>query len=72
MPKPRYDEDENVSRHAAANADCCEEMEQKYGWNLLDIEPLESDIFEVDCVFEGNTEFPKSYYNADKEQKDDA
>jgi hypothetical protein len=29
MPKPRYDEDENKSRHAAVDGDCCEEMAEK-------------------------------------------
>lgn len=58
MPKPRYDEEENVSRHAAADADCFQEMEDKYGWELKRVEPIKYDIFKVDCVFEGNTEFP--------------
>lgn len=31
-PKPRYDEDEDVSRHAAIDEGCCEEMERQYGW----------------------------------------
>jgi hypothetical protein len=62
MPKPRYDEDENVSRHAAVNKDYCKEMERKYGWALIQIEETPEDpIFKVDCVFEGETEFPKPY-----------
>jgi len=72
MPKPRYDEDENVSRHGSADEGCCEEMEQKYGWDLVRIEQTEDPILEVDCVFEGKTEFPKSYYDTDKEEDDDA
>jgi len=68
MTKPRYDPDENVSRHAAADEDCCEEMEEKYGWTLVETERLDNDpIFEVDCVFDGKTEFPKSYYDTDRE-----
>ncbi len=38
MPKSRYDEDENKSRHAAADEDCCDEMADKYGWQLVDVE----------------------------------
>jgi hypothetical protein len=68
MPKPRYDEDENVSRHAAADEGCCEEMERNYGWNLVRVEETEDSILDVDCVFEGKTEFPKSYYDTDKEE----
>lgn len=68
MAKPRYDEDEDVSRHAAAEASNCLEMESKYGWELKRIEELPetpNQVFEVDCVFEGKTEFPKSYYDTD-------
>lgn len=75
MPKPRYDEDENVSRHAAAEASDCLEMESKYGWELKRIEVLPetpNPVFEVDCVFEGKTEFPKSYQDTDKEEENDA
>lgn len=62
MPKPRYDEDENVSRHAAVNKDDCKKMERKYGWELIEVEETPDDpIFKVDCVFEGETEFPKPY-----------
>ena len=38
MPKSRYDEKNNKSRHAAADEDCCEEMSEKYGWKLVDVE----------------------------------
>ncbi|MBN3942752.1 MULTISPECIES: hypothetical protein [unclassified Nostoc] len=68
MPKPRYDEDENKSRHAAVDEDCCEEMAEKYSWQLVDVEKTGDPILEVDCVFEGKTEFPKSYYDTQKEQ----
>jgi hypothetical protein len=68
MPEPRYDQNENVSRHAAADEGCCEEMERKYGWTLARIEETSSPVLEVDCVFEGKTEFPKSYYETDKEE----
>jgi hypothetical protein len=38
MPKPRYDEDENVSRHAAASEGDCEKMASKYRWELVEVE----------------------------------
>jgi len=50
MPKPRYDENENKSRHAAADEDCCEEIAQKYGWQLVDVEETGNPVLEVDCV----------------------
>ncbi len=34
MLKPRYDEEEDVSRHAAPEAGDCLEMESKYDWKL--------------------------------------
>ncbi len=68
MPKPRYDEEENKLRHAAADDDCCEEMAEKYVWQLVDVEKTGASILEVDCVFEGKTEFPKSFYDTDQEE----
>ncbi|XZO03659.1 MAG: hypothetical protein ACM65L_08080 [Microcoleus sp.] len=48
MPKNptwlRYEPDENISRHAAADDECCYEMETKYGWTLKRIEKLQGDI----------------------------
>ena len=64
------DENENVSRHTAAEASDCLEMDSKYGWELKRIEALPerpNQVFEVDCVLAGKTEFPNSYYDADKE-----
>jgi hypothetical protein len=66
MPKPRYEEEENVSRHAAADADCCEEMAEKNSWKLVDIEKTNNPVLPVDCVFEGKTAFPPSYYDKEK------
>ncbi len=45
----------------------CAQMAQKYGWQLVDVEPISDPVFDVDCVFEGETEFPKSYYDTDQE-----
>jgi hypothetical protein len=70
MPKPRYDENENISRHAASKEGDCEKMADKYGWDLVGVERTPEDpIFKVDCVFEGKTEFPKSYYDNDQEEE---
>jgi hypothetical protein len=63
MLKPRYDQDNNKSRHAAADQDCCEEMAEKYSWQLVDIEKTGNSILPIDCVFEGETKFPLSYYD---------
>ena len=65
MPKKRYDEEENISRHATTNEECCEEMEKKYGWKLKRIEESDDSFFDVDCVFDGKTEFPKTYKEND-------
>jgi hypothetical protein len=68
MTSLRYDPDEDKSRHAAADESCCEEMAQKYDWQLVDVEPIrDNDVFKADCVFDGETEFPKSYYDTDRE-----
>lgn len=52
------------SRHAATDPEKCEKMQEKYGWKLLRIEPTKDKIFKVDCVFEGETEFP-TYHQED-------
>ncbi len=66
----RYDPDEDKSRHAAADEACCYEMQRKYGWKLLDIEEIDTHGLEVDCVFRGQTEFPKSFYDTEREDDD--
>ena len=60
MPKPRYDEERDETRHAAVSEECCEDMADSYGWNLKQVEPVSNDIFSVDCVFDGQCEFPPS------------
>ncbi|WP_017655149.1 hypothetical protein [Fortiea contorta] len=68
MPKPRYDEEENKSRHAATDEGKCEEMSRKYGWELIEVEKTPDEpIFKADCVFAGKTEFPKSYNENEQE-----
>jgi hypothetical protein len=56
------------SRHAAADEECCHQMAEKYGWKLVDVEPTGNNILPVDCIFEGETEFPQSHYDT-KEEK---
>lgn len=68
----RYEPDEDKSRHAAADPDCCEEMEQKYGWKLIEIEKIDGPIFKVDCVFKGQTEFPDWYKELESKEDEDA
>ena len=57
---PRYDEEKNETRHAAANEECCEDMADKYGWTLKQAEQTATDVLPVDCVFDGYCEFPPS------------
>jgi hypothetical protein len=58
MDKPRYDPKKNVSRHAATDEEKCRDMVKRNpDWELVDIEPIDVDIFKVDCVFKGDTNF---------------
>lgn len=66
----RYYPQEDKSRHAAADEACCYEMQRKYGWKLLEIEEINTKGLEVDCVFRGQTEFPKSFYDTEREDDD--
>jgi hypothetical protein len=77
MPKPRYDEEKDETRHAAASEECCEDMADSYGWNLKQVDPLPSEVLSVDCVFDGYCEFPSSRMDLTqgdvlKEDKEDA
>jgi hypothetical protein len=56
--------DKSESRHGATDPEKCRNMEEKYGWKLLRIEPTGDKILKVDCVFKGVTEFP-SYHQED-------
>ncbi|MBK1990845.1 hypothetical protein A0J48_025620 [Sphaerospermopsis aphanizomenoides BCCUSP55] len=44
-------DEEKISRHAATDRDKCQEMADKYGWELLKVEPTNNKILKVDCVF---------------------
>ncbi|MGK7928352.1 MAG: hypothetical protein AB4290_24450 [Spirulina sp.] len=65
----RYDPDENISRHGATDPQKCEEMQQKYKWNLIRVEITDDKILEVDCVFEGETEFPDWYKEQERKEE---
>lgn len=60
MPKPRYDDEANESRHAAASEEECLEMERKYSWELKGVEPTGNSVLPADCVFDGYCPFPSS------------
>ena len=46
------------SRHAVTERRKCYEMEKKYDWKLVRIEPTGDKILKHNCVFEGETKFP--------------
>ncbi len=60
-------EDEKISRHAATDRDKCQEMADKYRWELLKVEPTNNKLLKVDCVFAGETEFPSYYEESENE-----
>ena len=49
--------DENISKHAVTHPKKCREIESRYGWKLLRVEPTKSKILKFDCVFKGETDF---------------
>ncbi|HBL11811.1 MAG TPA: hypothetical protein DD379_10450 [Cyanobacteria bacterium UBA11162] len=67
---PRYDPDTNISRHRATDPEKCEDMADKYGWTLVRVEQTGDSTLESDCVFEGETEFPPSYYEPEHEREE--
>ena len=71
MLKPRYDPEEDKSRHLAARDSDCEEMAKRNGWDLVDIEPSGNKILPVDCVFDGKTEFPRPFHETDADWETD-
>jgi hypothetical protein len=51
----------------------CEEMANRQGWTLVDVEelpPSPNQIFNVDCVFQGKTEFPRPFNETDADWED--
>ena len=71
---PRYNKEKDESYHAAVSKDDCYRMEARQGWRLKRVNGNESDdsskIFNVDCVFYGETEFPASPYDGDHDNDD--
>ncbi len=61
MVNPRYDPEEDVSRHSAVSPEDCIKMAKNQGWKLVRTEKLNQDILDTDCIFKGKTEFPSSY-----------
>lgn len=57
MPKPRDDDEENKSRHAAADEDCCDEMAEKYGWQLVDVEKTATPFLRSIACLRANLSF---------------
>ena len=53
----RYDPDEDKSRHGAADPDCCEEMEEKYGWKLIEIEKIDGLFSKLIVFFKAKPSF---------------
>ena len=68
--RPRYDPDENISRHSATEPEKCDQMAKRQGWELIRWEKTNASILKVDCVFEGLTEFPPSPYEPEHERKE--
>jgi hypothetical protein len=58
MTKPRYDPEENVTRHGATSPKKCKDMEKRRGWQLVDIEDASGSMLKVDCVFKGDVRSP--------------
>jgi hypothetical protein len=54
----RNNTDKGESWHAATDPEKCEEMQEKYDWKLLRVEPSNNSTLKVKCIFEGETEFP--------------
>jgi hypothetical protein len=49
--------------HSATAPEQCREMEQKYGWKLVEVRQTQDKILKVDCVFEGEqTTFEDNRY----------
>jgi hypothetical protein len=71
---PRYNEEKDESYHAAASAENCLKMQKNQGWRLKGIKQIGTGdaIFKVDCIFHGETEFPKSFYDQENDLDGDS
>ncbi|HBL15108.1 MAG TPA: hypothetical protein DD379_27695 [Cyanobacteria bacterium UBA11162] len=52
------EEPEETSWHCVTERWRCREMEKKYGWKLLNVEPTSGTTLKYKCIFEGETKFP--------------
>jgi hypothetical protein len=52
---------DKTSRHGAESKKDCEKMAQKYGWDLKASEKTNRKDLSYDCIFDGDTEFPKTF-----------
>ncbi|MEO0840159.1 MAG: hypothetical protein AAF063_14805 [Cyanobacteria bacterium J06643_5] len=52
------DKQPKFSKHAVTGKWRCYQMQEKYGWRLIRIEPTGDKVLKWNCVFEGETEFP--------------
>jgi hypothetical protein len=68
MTEPRYDPEQDLSRHSVASDSECKAIEDKYGWELVKIEDTGDPILPKDCVFRGKTEFPKPFNELAEEE----
>lgn len=56
-------EPDQYNVHSAVDRKHCEEMEDKYGWQLEAVEPTDDPILKVDCYFLGEqTSFEDERY----------
>jgi hypothetical protein len=65
MVNPRYDAENDESKHGAVSPDDCLKMRKKYGWDLKRIVKTNRKTLEYDCVFKGETEFPRPYHETE-------
>jgi len=64
----RYDPEKNESKHAAAHPDNCLKMQKNNpGWRLKGWVKTDQPMLEIDCIFEGDTDFPLPYHETETE-----
>lgn len=70
ISRPRYDPDENISRHSATDPEKRAQMAKRQEWELIGWEKTNDSILKIDCVFEGLTEFSPSPYEPEHEREE--
>ena len=61
-----YDPHSDETTYPAVRASHCEGMRDRYNWQLKEVRRKNRDIMPVDCVFEGDVEFPKWFMDWSK------